>query len=75
MKGALVDLENLRNNTPDGIHTACAGAVWQAAVLGFAGLKITEQGYTTDPRLPDNWTRLAFTVNVKGKTTQIDLRR
>jgi trehalose/maltose hydrolase-like predicted phosphorylase len=75
MKGALVDLENLRNNTPDGIHTACAGAVWQAAILGFAGLKFDEQGYTTDPRWPANWTRLAFTLNYKGETTHIDLHK
>ncbi len=75
MKGALVDLENLRNNTPDGIHTACAGAVWQAAILGFAGLKMTEEGYTTNPHLPANWTRLAFTIQDKGKTTYIDLHK
>ena len=37
MKGALVDLENLRGNTPEGIHDACSGAVWQATILGFAG--------------------------------------
>jgi trehalose/maltose hydrolase-like predicted phosphorylase len=75
MKGALVDLENLRNNTPDGIHTACAGAVWQAAILGFAGLEITEAGYSTNPKLPANWTRLAFTIQHKGQTTHIDLRK
>ncbi len=34
MKGALVDLEDLRGNANEGIHDACCGAVWQAAVLG-----------------------------------------
>ncbi len=45
LKGALVDLEDRRGNTAEGIHTACCGAVWQAVVLGFAGLTITEDGY------------------------------
>ena len=48
MKGNLVDLENWRGNTPEGIHTACCGAVWQAVIFGFAGLRVTEDGYTTE---------------------------
>ncbi len=75
MKGALVDLENLRGNTPEGIHTACSGAVWQAAILGFAGLRVTNDGYTTNPSWPDGWTRLAFNFKLKGTLIHIDLRK
>ena len=75
MKGALVDLENQRGNTPDGIHMACSGAVWQAAVLGIAGLRVTEDGYTTAPLWSERWTRLAFSFCHKGKCLHVDLRR
>src|SRR5260221_13051626 len=75
MKGALIDLDNLRGNTAEGIHDACSGAVWQAAVLGFAGLRLNDDGYTTKPSWPDDWTRLAFTFHHKGKPIRIDLRR
>jgi trehalose/maltose hydrolase-like predicted phosphorylase len=75
MKGALVDLEDLRGNTADGIHEACAGAVWQAVVLGFAGLRLTDDGYTTNPYWPDGWTRLAFNCFHKGQQISIDLHR
>ncbi|GCE16607.1 glycoside hydrolase family 65 protein [Dictyobacter kobayashii] len=74
MKGTLVDLENLRGNTPEGIHAACAGAVWQATVFGFAGLRVTEEGYTTDPHLPHNWQRLSFQFKHKGEPVHIDLK-
>jgi trehalose/maltose hydrolase-like predicted phosphorylase len=73
--GALVDLENLRGNTPEGVHTACSGAVWQAAIFGFAGLRVTEDGYTTNPSWPDGWTRLAFNIQHKGKVISIDLHK
>ncbi len=73
--GNMVDLENLRGNTPDGIHSACAGAAWQAVILGFAGLDVTTEGYTTNPRWPVGWTRLAFTIKHKGKSIPIDLHR
>ena len=75
MKGALVDLEDQRGNSDEGIHCACAGAVWQAAILGFAGLRFTDDGYTTDPVWPEGWTRLAFTCFHKGKQLSIDLRK
>ena len=75
MKGALIDLENLRGNTPEGIHVACSGALWQAAILGFAGLCLTPEGYTTNPHWPDGWTRLAFTFKYKGESIRVDLRR
>jgi kojibiose phosphorylase len=75
MKGVLVDLEDQRGNSDEGIHDACAGAVWQAAILGFAGLRFTDDGYTTTPCWPDGWTRLAFTCFHKGKQISIDLRK
>ena len=75
MKGALTDIEDLRGNTDEGIHDACAGAVWQAAVLGFAGLRFTDEGCTTAPSWPDGWTRLAFNCFHKGKPLSIDLRK
>jgi trehalose/maltose hydrolase-like predicted phosphorylase len=75
MKGDLIDIENLRGNTPEGIHNACCGAVWQAVVFGFAGLRLTDDGYTTSPRWPEGWTRMAFTCFHKGKRLNIDLRK
>ncbi len=73
--GGLVDLENLRGNTPEGIHTACSGAVWQATVFGFAGLRVTDDGYTTNPVWPDDWTRLAFKFWHKGELISVDLKK
>ena len=75
LKGALVDIENLRLNTAEGIHLACCGAVWQAVVFGFANLVLTEEGYTTRPDLPDNWTRLAFKFYHKGQLISVDLKK
>jgi len=75
MKGALVDLEDLRGNTDEGIHDACCGAVWQAAVLGFAGLCPTDDGFSTAPSWADDWASLDFNCYHKGKRVSIDLHR
>jgi trehalose/maltose hydrolase-like predicted phosphorylase len=42
MRAALVDLEDVRGNTSDGIHAASAGGLWQAAVFGFGGVRLTD---------------------------------
>jgi kojibiose phosphorylase len=46
----------------EGIHAACAGANWQVAVLGFAGVRTRMQSDVLhlNPRLPAQWTALRF---------------
>ncbi len=73
-QAALIDLHDLRLNTADGIHGAAAGAAWQAAVLGFGGLRVTDAGLVTEPRLPSHWTRLAFKVCYKGELKAFDFQ-
>jgi kojibiose phosphorylase len=73
MRAARVDLDDLRNNTGDGIHGASAGGVWQAVVFGFAGLKVTPEGWTIQPRLPSHWKRLSFKFIWQGEEIVIDL--
>jgi kojibiose phosphorylase len=66
MQAVLLDLNDLRLNTEHGIHGATAGAVWLAVIFGFAGLRLTDQGFTTTPRLPAHWQRLRFKVFERG---------
>ncbi len=73
MQSALVDLEDSRDNTADGIHAASAGGVWQAVVFGFAGIQLTENGPVATPHLPPTWTRLKFKLNWHGTWHNFDL--
>lgn len=74
LRAALVDLEDLRKNTKDGIHAASAGGVWQAIVMGFAGMRPTPEGPTFTPRLPQGWRRLQFTLRYRGLAFPVDLK-
>lgn len=60
MLAARADLRDVRGNAGEGIHAASAGGIWQAAVFGFGGLRLTENGFKVAPRLPSHWHRLAF---------------
>ena len=62
IKTLLTDLENNRGNTPDGIHAASAGAVWQVVVMGFAGMEIKDDKPVFSLNLPENWDKIRFNL-------------
>ncbi|MGC9399505.1 MAG: glycoside hydrolase family 65 protein [Anaerolineae bacterium] len=74
MRAARTDLLNVRGNTDEGIHAASAGGLWQAAVFGFGGVRLTAEGLTAEPRLPPTWTRLAFRLRYRGTWHEFDFR-
>ena len=64
---AAIDLEDNKGNVRDGIHGAASGGLWQAVVLGFCGLHLTDEGPAVDPRLPEHWKQVRFNVYYRGK--------
>lgn len=68
------DLANLHGNTSAGLHTASLGGIWGSLVMGFAGLRDLEQVMVFDPRLPEQWEQLRFSLLVDGFPLEVDLR-
>ena len=73
MLAAQADLRNPRGNAGDGIHAASAGGLWQALAFGFAGLRLSDEGYTTAPKLPAHWQRLSFKFYHHGEQYVVDV--
>jgi trehalose/maltose hydrolase-like predicted phosphorylase len=73
MHAAWMDLRDVRGNAADGIHAATAGGLWQVVVLGFAGLRLSGEGYTVDPQLPAHWKRLSFSFLHRGENVHVVL--
>ncbi|QIR37745.1 beta-phosphoglucomutase [Tolypothrix sp. PCC 7910] len=74
MQAAMVDLQDVRGNTNDGIHGASAGGVWQAVIFGFGGIQMRENGPVAQPHLPPGWTRLKFKLHWRGEWHDFDLQ-
>lgn len=73
MRAARADLDNVRGNAEDGIHGASAGGVWQAVVFGFAGLRISDSGWSLKPALPSHWKRIAFKFKWRGQPVCVEV--
>jgi alpha,alpha-trehalose phosphorylase len=70
---ASVDLTDAHANTADGIHIASCGGTWLALVAGFGGLRDGDGEVCFRPRLPADWTRLRFRVQVRGQLIEVDM--
>jgi alpha,alpha-trehalose phosphorylase len=68
-----VDLADVHGNTADGIHIASCGGTWLALVAGFGGLRETLADVCFSPRLPAEWDRLRFRVQVREQLIEVDM--
>ncbi|HET9905718.1 MAG TPA: glycoside hydrolase family 65 protein, partial [Anaerolineales bacterium] len=73
IRAVRADLRDVRGNAGDGIHAASAGGTWQSVIFGFGGLRVTQDGWQTNPRLPEHWKRLAFKFFHRGQMHEVDL--
>ena len=62
---ALMDLNDFKNNTKDGVHSACLGGCWMTIVNGFAGMRDYSDKLLFNPVLPDAWTSYSFKIVYK----------
>ena len=74
LEAALIDLDDLRLNTRDGLHLASLAGGWIALVSGFGGLRDHGDVLAFDPALPASISRLRFTVRWRGRLVEVDVR-
>jgi trehalose/maltose hydrolase-like predicted phosphorylase len=72
---AATDLEDTTAGIAGGVRIAALGGLWQAAILGFAGLGLADDGLRFVPRLPPTWEVLRFRVQWRTREVEIRLER
>jgi alpha,alpha-trehalose phosphorylase len=74
-QSALMDLNDFKNNTSGGIHSASLGGTWMAVVNGFAGMRDRPDGLMFNPSLPSQWDSCSFMVVYRDSRIRVDLGR
>ncbi|MET7454102.1 glycosyl hydrolase family 65 protein [Streptomyces sp. NPDC005574] len=74
-EAALMDLADLEHNTRDGLHIASLAGTWTALVAGFGGLRRDGDTLGFAPRLPERFSRLAFTLQILGRRLHVEIGR
>ncbi|PBC66059.1 family 65 glycosyl hydrolase (plasmid) [Streptomyces sp. Tue6028] len=73
VEAALMDLEDLEHNTRDGLHIASLAGTWTALVAGFGGLRHHGDTLEFAPRLPERFSRLAFSLELLGRRLRVEI--
>ena len=72
-EAALTDLHDLKGNVRDGLHLASLAGALMAAVAAFAGLRRREGMLSFAPRLPEDLSRLAFPLGIRGRLLHVEI--
>jgi alpha,alpha-trehalose phosphorylase len=73
-EAALIDLDDREQNTRDGLHLASLAGSWTVLVAGFGGLRF-HNGYPwLSPRLPEEITKLRFTLRYRGRRLSVTIQ-
>ncbi len=70
---AEIDLADNMGNAAGGVHAGALGSLWQAAILGFAGMSLRDDGLAFTPHLPAEWRALGFAVCWRGRVLRVTL--
>ncbi|RDI68287.1 glycosyl hydrolase family 65 protein [Nocardia pseudobrasiliensis] len=68
-----MDLDDRSAMTSGGLHLATMGGVWQAVLMGFAGVRVRGGVLSIRPSLPARWPRLGLAFHCLGRRIRLDL--
>ncbi|MEM7163197.1 MAG: glycosyl hydrolase family 65 protein, partial [Bacteroidota bacterium] len=68
-----LDLDDYNNDTEDGLHITSMGGTWMSVVEGFGGMRVSREGLSFDPLLPDEWQELQFNILYQGQILTINI--
>ena len=69
---ARLDLDNINNDTDDGLHITSMTGSWLTIAQGFAGMR-TVDGLTLSPYLPEGWQGYAFQFHYRGRLIRLEV--
>jgi len=67
-----IDLGGAMTTSDMGVHTASMGGIWQCVTYGFGGVRVVGDALHVNPRLPDNWNKLALPLCWRGQTLRLE---
>ena len=68
---ARLDLDNINNDTADGLHVTSMAGSWLSIVQGFAGMRTITGELSFAPQLPKGWDGYAFKIVYRGRVIEV----
>lgn len=71
---ARLDLDNINNDTVDGLHITSMAGSWLAMAHGFAGMRTTD-GLSLNPFLPEVWQGYSFQFQYRERIIRVSVKK
>jgi hypothetical glycosyl hydrolase len=72
---SMIDMGQNPISSNTGIHAASMGGIWMMVVFGFGGLFNNEGELELNPLLPDEWTKLSFSIFWRGQKIRFEITK
>ena len=69
----LMDLADVAGNMSEGVHIASSAGGWMGLVFGFGGVRDFDGKLTIDPRLPQRFRSLGFSLRFHDRQVRVHL--
>ncbi len=70
---ARLDLDNINNDTDDGLHITSMAGSWLSIVQGFAGMRTVTGKLSFAPQLPEGWDGYSFKIVYRGRLIKLSV--
>lgn len=72
---AAIDLSDKAAAIGGGVHIGALGGLWMTAIFGLAGVAFADDGIKIRPSVPVAWTRMAFSLEWRGRQVRCVIRQ
>lgn len=70
---ARLDLDNINNDTDDGLHITSMAGSWLSIVQGFAGMRTLDGRLSFAPKLLDGWEGYGFKIVYRDRLISVSV--
>ena len=74
-KTTFIDIDNLCNNSDQGLHMAALANSWSSVVFGFGGMRSYGGVLSFNPKYSNSIGSYSFCVNFRGRVIRVDVTR
>jgi maltose phosphorylase len=75
LRTSRLDLDDYNKEADEGLHITSMAGTWISIVKGFAGMRVSDEGLSFAPALPQHWDSFSFKIIFRGADLFITVRK
>jgi maltose phosphorylase len=73
LRTARLDLDNINNDTDEGLHITSMAGTWMSVIKGFGGVRVKDGNVSLRPSLPSQWNLLEFKLRFRENIFRVKI--